>query len=128
MKLSELTNNELLEKAWNEISALCGSKGPRKEWRMTVPVDEKNDSDVLFGEVLKRFAQLEAENERLQEFWKQLCWQMWECWEMDYDFFHEWGLKLGLLKEVPYDPEVHGELDAEEGDTILINALKAGEE
>jgi len=67
MKLSELSAEELLEKARNEISALCGSKGKRKDWRMTIPVDDDQDSDVLFGEVLRRFVRLEVENEELRE-------------------------------------------------------------
>jgi len=72
MKLSELSTKELLEKAWNEISALCGSRGVRKDWRMTIPVDADRDSDVLFGEVLRRLAQLEAENDRLKAEVKRL--------------------------------------------------------
>ena len=56
-RLEESSNKEILERAWAEITALC-SEG--KQWRMTIPVDADRDSDVLFGEVLKRFAQLEA--------------------------------------------------------------------
>jgi len=67
MKLSELSTTELLEKARNEIRALCGSRGVRKDWRMTIPVDEDQDSDVLFGEVLRRLAKLATDNERLRE-------------------------------------------------------------
>jgi len=70
MRLSELSVEELLEKARNEISALCGSKGKRKDWRMTVPVDEERDSDVLFGEVLRRLAHLATENKRLREYYE----------------------------------------------------------
>ena len=59
--LKALSNKDLLERAWNELSALCGSnKGPPKEWTMTIPVDADRDSDVLFGEVLMRFVKLEA--------------------------------------------------------------------
>ena len=59
--LTALSNKDLLERAWNELSALCGSnKGPPKEWTMTIPVDADRDSDVLFGEVLMRFVKLEA--------------------------------------------------------------------
>ena len=53
--LEGLSNDELLEMAWDEIKALCGSDGPPKRWQMTIPVDAEHDSDVLFGEVLKRF-------------------------------------------------------------------------
>ena len=60
-RLERLSDDELLEKAWAELSALCGSKGRPKEWRMTVPVDADNDSDVLFGEVLKRYAKLKRD-------------------------------------------------------------------
>ncbi len=58
--LKALPDDELLEKAWAEISALCGSnKGPQKRWTMSVPVNAERDSDVLFGEVLRRYAALE---------------------------------------------------------------------
>ena len=52
--LKALPDDELLEKAWAEISALCGSnKGPQKRWTMSVPVNAERDSDVLFGEVCR---------------------------------------------------------------------------
>ena len=60
-RLEESSNKEILERAWAEITALC-SEG--KQWRMTIPVDADRDSDILFGDVLKRFAQLEAELEK----------------------------------------------------------------
>ena len=66
-RLEGLFDDELLEKAWAELSALCGSKGRPKKWRMTVPVDADNDSDVLFGEILKRYAQLEDELKRCRK-------------------------------------------------------------
>lgn len=65
--LEALPDSELLEKAWAEISALCGAdKGPQKRWTMSVPVDAERDSDVLFGEVLKRYAALEQRVERYE--------------------------------------------------------------
>ena len=63
-RLEESSNKEILERAWAEITALC-SEG--KQWRMTVPVDADRDSDILFGEVLMRFAKLEAEIEQLKK-------------------------------------------------------------
>ena len=66
--LKALSNKDLLERAWNELSALCGSnKGPPKEWTMTIPVDADRDSDVLFGEVLMRFVKLETVTEKATE-------------------------------------------------------------
>ncbi len=57
--LAVLPDDELLEKAWSEISALCGSnKGPQKRWTMSIPVNAERDSDILFGEVLRRYAAL----------------------------------------------------------------------
>ena len=52
---AQFTDKELIEKGWDEISALCGSAGKPKRWTMTVPVDFNRDSDILFGEILKRF-------------------------------------------------------------------------
>lgn len=66
-RLRNLSNADLLERAWQELSALCGSDGPPKKWRMSIPVDADGDSDVLFGEVLTRFAQLEDRNKRMVE-------------------------------------------------------------
>ena len=63
-RLEESSNKEILERAWAEITALC-SEG--KQWRMTVPVDADRDSDILFGEVLMRFAKFEAEIEQLKK-------------------------------------------------------------
>src|SRR6266496_3352185 len=49
---------------------------------------------------------------------------------MDWDYLQDWGEEAGLLKEVVYDPAVHGdEIEAEPGDPIhvftetTINAL-----
>ena len=53
--LEALDNKALLERARKEIKALCGSEGRPKRWTMTIPVDADRDSDILFGEVLKRF-------------------------------------------------------------------------
>lgn len=62
--LEALPDSKLLEKAWAEISALCGAdKGPQKRWTMSIPVDAERDSDILFGEVLRRYAVLEAKLE-----------------------------------------------------------------
>ena len=56
--LKEKSDEEVLELAWEELSKLCGSKGPPKRWTMTVPVDAERDSDIIFGEILKRFKKL----------------------------------------------------------------------
>jgi len=61
--LEELDNKALLERGWKEISALCGSKQTPKKWTMTIPVDADRDSDVLFGEILQRFAALQKQVE-----------------------------------------------------------------
>lgn len=66
--LEALSNKDLLERAWKEISALCGSDGKPKQWTMSIPVDADRDSDVLFGEVLMRFRKLEAVVEAATEF------------------------------------------------------------
>jgi hypothetical protein len=58
--LEALSNKDLLERAHNEISALCGAEGKPKQWTMSIPVDADRDSDVLFGEVLIRFRKLDA--------------------------------------------------------------------
>ena len=60
-RLESLSNGELLERAWTELGALCGAEGKQKKWLMSIPVDADQDSDILFGEVLKRFAKLEDE-------------------------------------------------------------------
>ena len=60
-RLEESSNDELLERAWSELSALCGSKTRPKKWRMSIPVNADKDSDVLFGEVLQRFSKLNDE-------------------------------------------------------------------
>lgn len=57
--LEALTDQELADKVFAEISALCGSHSSvRKRWLMSIPVDFNRDSDVLFGELLRRFQQL----------------------------------------------------------------------
>ena len=60
--LEALGNKELIERGWKELSALCGADSRPKRWTMTVPVDADRDSDILFGEILMRFAKLEAES------------------------------------------------------------------
>ena len=54
--LETLPDGEVIERAWTELSALCGAGVPHKNWTMSVPVDADRDSDIIFGEVLKRFA------------------------------------------------------------------------
>ena len=60
-KMDELkgrSDEDVLELAWDEMSRLCGGKGPPKKWTMTVPVDAERDSDIIFGEILMRFKKL----------------------------------------------------------------------
>ncbi|MCK9255823.1 MAG: hypothetical protein M0P36_08565 [Bacteroidales bacterium] len=59
-----LSDTELVAKCSEWISKLCESGG--KAWSLRVPVDFKNDPDVLFSELIKRFeanAHNEVENE-----------------------------------------------------------------
>ena len=81
-RLEGLSNADLLERAWQELGALCGcgSGGRTKKWLMSVPVDADRDSDVLFGEVLMRFAQLEAENEQLIQYAHEMYFDNYEQW------------------------------------------------
>lgn len=66
--LTGLTDEELVQKTEDEISALCQGS---KRWQMTVPVDFHRDSDVLFGELTRRFRDrlrvLEASVAQLKE-------------------------------------------------------------
>ena len=54
-RLNAATDHEILDRAWDELSALCGSRQPHKNWLMTIPVDADRDSAIIFGEVLRRF-------------------------------------------------------------------------
>ena len=54
-ELDRMTDKELLQRAWDELSALCGVNGRPKRWQMTIPVDYKRDSDIVFGEALRRW-------------------------------------------------------------------------
>ncbi len=58
-RFDALTNKQLILRGRMELRALCGSDGPQKKWQMRVPVDFDSDSDVLFGEILKRFEELD---------------------------------------------------------------------
>lgn len=41
--------------------------------------------------------------------------------EMDYDVFLTFGSEAGLIHEVPYDPELHGDIDdSEPGDAVYV--------
>lgn len=57
-RLKVSSDHELLDRAWDELSALCGSGQPLKHWQMSIPVDADEDSDILFGEVLQRLGKL----------------------------------------------------------------------
>jgi hypothetical protein len=68
---AQFTDKELVERGWSEIRLLCGSKDKPKRWTMTIPVDPERDSDVLFGEILNRFAaaieQIETQSAKITE-------------------------------------------------------------
>ena len=55
-RLEAASDHEILDRAWDELSALCGSRQAPKRWLMSIPVDADRDSDIIFGEVLRRFA------------------------------------------------------------------------
>jgi hypothetical protein len=56
-------DRELIERAHAIVSAMC--HGDRR-WHMTIPL-QASDSDVVIGNVIRRFAALRAEVERLRE-------------------------------------------------------------
>ena len=63
--------------------------------------------------------------EALEEFWNRLCQRMWDgFWELDGAMFQDWGEELGLLRSETFDPEVHGNVEADPGDTIFVNNLR----
>jgi len=43
-----------------------------------------------------------------------------ESSELDYSDFVDFAEEIGLLMQVPYNPEVHGEMDVEPGDRIYV--------
>jgi len=57
-RLKAASDHEMLDRAWEELSALCGSRQRPKSWQMSIPVNADRDSDIIFGEVLGRFAEL----------------------------------------------------------------------
>ena len=63
-RLKSRTDTEVLELAWEELRALCGSGVPRKEFLMTVPVDADRDSDIVLGEALMRLEKLILDAEK----------------------------------------------------------------
>lgn len=42
--------------------------------------------------------------------------------ELEYQDFMDMGEKAGLLVQVPYDPDVHGDIEAEPGDIIYTHS------
>ncbi len=54
-RLKTASDHEILDRAWGELSALCGSRQTPKHWLMSIPVDADRDSDIIFGEALRRF-------------------------------------------------------------------------
>lgn len=60
-------------------------------------------------------------------FWTRLREQFFDREEasLDYDEFLDVGITLGLLREEPYNPRTHGELDANEGDLIVVETETA---
>ena len=51
----------------------------------------------------------------LVEFFKRCMSDSWERCDVDGGDIQDWGVKLGLLVEVPYDPLKHGEEGFAEG-------------
>lgn len=57
--LSNIPNDELIEKAKNIVSKLCETGG--RSFTMTVPV-RLDDTDIILSELIRRFEQYEATN------------------------------------------------------------------
>jgi hypothetical protein len=53
-EFAPLSDDELIEKANDWVANLCESGG--RAWKLTIPVDVKNDPDMIFSELAKRFA------------------------------------------------------------------------
>jgi hypothetical protein len=72
---------------------------------------------------LDKIAALRKENKPLAEFWRR-CRNRWaeSMTEVGPDEIQEWGFELGLLEETIYDPEKHGEIEADPGDTIYVDS------
>lgn len=65
---------------------------------------------------------LQSINKKLLEFFKEGMKSSWEnAHYWDADEIEDFANRLGFLKEVPYDPEKHGEIAAtvEPGETIF---------
>jgi|RhiMethySRZTD1v2_1073278.scaffolds.fasta_scaffold1781345_1 hypothetical protein len=59
--------------------------------------------------------------DQLEGFFAALCEHFNDYGELDYSDFLDLGEKHGLLEQVKYDPEQHGEVeDAEAGDMIFV--------
>jgi hypothetical protein len=67
---------------------------------------------------------LKAENDRLRAFAAAVMDSSWNGHEIDGGDAHELALKHGIIVEVPYDPEKHGEseFDVEPGDPYYVLA------
>ena len=52
-KKCTLSDQELIEKCREWVSALCASGG--RKWSLRVPVDFDRDPDILFNELARRF-------------------------------------------------------------------------
>ena len=64
------------------------------------------------------------EHGQLKGFWNELASYMFDHLDMDGGTFQDLGVKHGLLIEAAYDPEVHGDIDTDIGDTIYVNTLQ----
>lgn len=95
-----------------------------------IGVDMAKGKDVGVTMVVVEKAYLEwagvmaEECGRLKGFWNELASYMFDHLDMDGGTFQDLGVKHGLLIEAAYNPEIHGDIDTEVGDTIFINALQ----
>ncbi len=68
---------------------------------------------------------LETEHAAFKAFFEEAIGDAWDGHGMDGGDIQALGEKLGLLREVPYDPQVHGEdVEADPGDTIYVRAYE----
>lgn len=95
-----------------------------------IGVDMASGEDVGVSMVLVEETYLEFagsmldEHGRLKGFWNELASYMFDHLDMDGGTFQDLGVKHGLLIEAAYNPEIHGDIDTEVGDTIFINPLQ----
>ena len=55
MNIEQLANEYLIKRGKEWVESLIETGG--KSWCLKIPVDIKNDPDVIFSEIIKRFEQ-----------------------------------------------------------------------